>query len=135
MPSMHARRAKRSFVTNIPINQNRFIPESNWPTRLECNMKTNQVTRFPLKKGEVITMTKPKDCVIQVDSGRLWITQTNQNDDVFIEAGNACTPKENGFLVAEAMSHTVMSMKYVKPGSAHAENDNNAPSNISLEGA
>ncbi|PFH10267.1 Protein of unknown function (DUF2917) [Collimonas sp. PA-H2] len=98
-------------------------------------MKTSQVTRFPMKKGEVITMTKPKDCVIQVDSGRLWITQTNQSDDIFIEAGSACTPKENGFLVAEAMSHTVMSMRYVKPVPAHAENDDKAQSGISLEGA
>lgn len=135
MPSMHARRAKRSFVTNIPITQNRFIPDNNWPTRLERDMKTSQVTQFPLKKGEVITMAKPKDCVIQVDSGRLWITQTNQSADVFIEAGSTCTPKENGFLVAEAMSHTVMSMKYVKPVPAHAENDSKAPLGISLEGA
>lgn len=86
-------------------------------------------------KGEVITMAKPKDCVIQVDSGRLWITQTNQNDDIFIEAGRACTPKENGFLVAEAMSNTVMSMAYVKPGSARADNDNQALSACSLQGA
>jgi len=98
-------------------------------------MKNSQITRFPLKKGEVITMAKPKDCVIQVDSGRLWITQTNQSDDVFIEAGNACTPKENGFLVAEAMSNTVLSMKYVKPVPAHAENDHQALSGIALKGA
>jgi hypothetical protein len=88
-----------------------------------------------MMKGEVITMAKPKDCVIHVASGRLWVTQTNQNDDIFIEAGSDWTPKQNGLLVAEAMSNTVMSMVYVKPGTAHAENDNNALSGRSLQGA
>ena len=88
-----------------------------------------------MMKGEVITMAKPKDCVIQVDSGRLWITQTNQSDGIFIEAGRACTPKQNGLLVAEAMSNTVMSRGYVKPGTTRAENDSKALSPRSLQGA
>lgn len=98
-------------------------------------MKASQSTKFHMLKGELITLAKPKDCVIQVDSGRLWITQTNQSDDIFIEAGRACTPKVNGFLVAEAMSNTVMSMAYVKPGSTPAENDDKALSGLSRQGA
>jgi len=83
----------------------------------------NQISKRSLIKGEVITMAKPKDCVIQVVSGRLWITQSNQRADIFVDAGSACIPKEMGLLVAEAMSNTVMSMTYVAPGSVHAAND------------
>jgi len=88
-----------------------------------------------MMKGEVITMAKPKDCVIHVDSGRLWVTQTNQSDDIFIDAGRDWTTKANGLLVAEAMSNTVMSMAYVKPGTTHAGNDDSALSARSLQGA
>lgn len=88
-----------------------------------------------MMKGEVITMAKPKDCVIHVDSGLLWVTQTNQSDDIFIDAGRDWTPKENGLLVAEAMSNTVMSMAYVKPGTTRAVNDDQAQSGRSLQGA
>lgn len=98
-------------------------------------MKTNQISKYSMMKGEVITMAKPKDCVIQVDSGRLWVTQTNQSDDIFIDAGCACTPKDNGFLVAEAMSNTVMSMAYVKPGTTHARNADQALSGNARQGA
>lgn len=82
----------------------------------------NSITKLSMMKGEVITMAKPKDCVIQVESGRLWITQSNQSDDIFVEAGSACVLKEMGLLVAEAMSNTVMSMAYATPGAAHAGN-------------
>lgn len=98
-------------------------------------MKPSQITSFPMMKGELITIARPKDCVIQVDSGRLWITQTNQSDDIFIDAGRACSPKQNGFLVAEAMSNTVMSMAYVKPGTARAGTDETALAASSRQGA
>lgn len=83
-----------------------------------------QLSQRTLKKGEVITMSKPKDCVIQVDSGRLWITQSNQRDDIFVDAGSACIPTEMGLLVAEAMSNTVISMGCISSGSIRAANDN-----------
>lgn len=73
-------------------------------------MKPSQISKFSMKKGDVISVAKPQDCVIQVDSGRLWVTQTNLNDDIFIDAGCACTTRQKGLLVAEAMSNTVMSM-------------------------
>ncbi len=77
-------------------------------------MSAAHFVRFPMKKGEVIKLAQPKGCTIKADSGQLWITQTNIKDDVFLAPGEVYTARQNGLLVAEAMTNSLMSMNYAK---------------------
>jgi hypothetical protein len=75
-------------------------------------MDVKRFTRFPLKKGEVIKLAPRKGDVIKADSGHLWITQSNLTQDFFIVPGDLYIAREKGVLVAEALSHSLVSLSF-----------------------
>lgn len=74
-------------------------------------MNTQSRTRFPLSKNEVITLNRPLGWSIKAHTGRLWITQSNNFGDIFLEEGQVFVAKENGVLIAEAMNHALVSFE------------------------
>lgn len=89
-------------------------------------MDVKRFTRFPMKKGEVIQLAQPKGYVIKAESGRLWITQSNNSADFFIEPGDIYIAKENGALVAEALGHSLMSLSFPAANTRQAVADTRA---------
>lgn len=73
-------------------------------------MDTQRVTRFPMRKGEIITIDRPDGWSIKAHAGRFWITQSNHQEDIFLESGNVFVAQGNGMLVAEAMNHSLISL-------------------------
>lgn len=75
-------------------------------------MNSTSFARFPMKKGEVIKLPKPKGYVIKADIGQLWITQSNLHEDVFVADGQSFSVHAEGVLVAEAMTDSFMSLAH-----------------------
>ncbi len=98
-------------------------------------MSDSRFSRFPLKKGEVISVANPAGAVIKVDRGQLWITQTNQHEDIFIAAGASYAPKQNGLVVIQAMESVLMSLTLHTTEVAPARAENDSLMNIALQGA
>ena len=68
-------------------------------------------TRFPLGKSEAITLTNPQGWSIKSHAGRLWITQSNKSEDMFLSAGEAYVAIDAGVLVVEAISNALVSFE------------------------
>ncbi|MFY8042768.1 MAG: DUF2917 domain-containing protein [Rhodoferax sp.] len=80
-------------------------------------MDAGSFTKFPVKKGEVIRVAQPKGSTIKAESGELWITQKNIQDDIFLTRGETYHVFGDGLLVAQAMEPSLMSMTRVKRSS------------------
>lgn len=98
-------------------------------------MSDNRFTRFPLKKGEVISIANPIGSVIKADSGQLWITQSHQHEDIFIEAGGSFTPQQDGLIVVQAMNFALMSLTRKMPAAAPTQSKRDSLLNPMLQGA
>ena len=55
-------------------------------------------------------MERPQGFSISTHTGRLWITQTNHQEDILLEAGQVYVVQRRGTLVAEAMNHALISI-------------------------
>ncbi len=75
-------------------------------------MDSNRFARFPMTKGEVFKINRPKGCTIKAGNGRLWITQTDHPEDIFVEPGGEFVASECGVLIAEALSNTMLTIMY-----------------------
>ena len=75
-------------------------------------MDVKRLTRFPMKKGEVIQLAHLKEYVIKADSGHLWLTQSNRMQDIFIAPGDINIAREKGNRVAEPLSHSLVSPSF-----------------------
>lgn len=73
-------------------------------------MDSRNVTRFPMTQGEVIRLNRPQGWAIKAHTGRIWITQTNQSEDIFLDAGNVFVAQDGGVLIAEAMNNALVSL-------------------------
>jgi hypothetical protein len=94
----------------LHAKQNPFTAKSGRkPNTERKEMNTKHFSKLPLKKGEVIKLTRPKGRAIKVDSGQIWITQSSSAVDTFVEAGDSYFVREDGMLVAEAMTQTMLS--------------------------
>lgn len=87
-------------------------------------MDSRIVTRFPMTQGEVIRLGRPQGWSIKAHTGRVWITQSNNSEDIFLDAGGVFVAKEGGVLIAEAMNHALVSL--TGPKAAVAASRSNA---------
>jgi len=76
-------------------------------------MDAERFSRFPVKKGEVISVAQPRGCTIKAESGELWITQKDLRDDIFLARGEVYHVSRDGLLVAQAMEPSLVSMTRV----------------------
>lgn len=81
-------------------------------------MDAQRFSRFPVKKGEVISVAQPRGCTIKAESGELWITQKDLRDDIFLARGDVYHVSRDGLLVAQAMEPSLMSMTRVVQSTA-----------------
>ena len=97
-------------------------------------MDSRNVTRFPMTQGEVIRLNRPQGWTIKAHTGRVWVTQTNKTEDIFLEAGSVFTAVDGGVLIAEAMNHALVSLTGPKaalvPDRSNAEAFGLAPNGV-----
>jgi hypothetical protein len=78
-------------------------------------MMQARFTRFPMRKGEVVTLARPLGRKVRVAQGQLWITQSDDRDDHFVSAGGSFVPESNRLLVAEALCAALVTIEDLRP--------------------
>ncbi len=71
---------------------------------------SGRTSALALAAGELLRLEAPEALEVRCESGRLWITETDRPDDVWLRAGESALLRGEGAVVLEAVEGARLSL-------------------------